>query len=100
VRWFSEKWGKEMSGRAWVKVHICTGVRTNTVTAVEILDQFANDCPQLPALVEVTAQNFKINEVSGDKAYSSVANLEMIASHGGSPLIPFKSNATGAAGGL
>lgn len=100
VRWFNEKYGKEESGRAWVKVHLACGVKTNVVTAVEILDQHAADSPQFPTLVETTAQNFTINEVSGDKAYSGVANLETVAFHGGTPFVPFKSNATGAAGGL
>jgi hypothetical protein len=35
-------------------------------------DTDAADCPQLPALVAKTADNFKIGEVSADKAYLSV----------------------------
>ncbi len=100
VRWYNEKYGKELSGRAFVKAHICTGVKTNVVTSVEIHEMHANDCPQFFPLVEATAQNFKINEVSGDKAYLSQANLETVASHGGTAFIPFKENSTGAAGGL
>ena len=36
VRWFDEKYGKEQSEKDWVKAHICCGVKTNIVTAVEI----------------------------------------------------------------
>ncbi len=98
--WFSEKHGKEKTGRVFVKLHACCGVKTNIITAAEVTDQNEHDGPQLPELVEVTAQNFKIAELSGDKAYSSVTNLQTIDYHGGTALIPFKSNATGAAGGL
>jgi hypothetical protein len=46
------------------------GVKTNVVTAVEIHDMNAADAPQLPALVDVTAKNFTIREVSADKGYT------------------------------
>src|SRR5207248_7994970 len=58
VRWMDEKYGVERSGHDWVKAHICTGVKTNVVTAVEIKDRDANDCPLLPPLVRATAENF------------------------------------------
>ena len=100
MKWFDEKYGKEKSGRDWVKAHVCCGVKTNIVTAVEIHDRDANDCPQFFPLVEVTAQNFKIGEVSGDKQYSAKVNFDTAAQHGGTAFIPFQSNATGKAGGL
>lgn len=31
--------------RAWVKVHLMCGVKTNVVTAVEMTDRYAADCP-------------------------------------------------------
>lgn len=100
VRWFDEKYGVKKSGHDWVKVHIAVGVKTQIVTAVEIRGRDANDAPMFGPLIEVTARNFKINEVSGDKAYSSVENLELVAGLGGTAYIPFKSNATGGSGGL
>jgi transposase len=100
VRWYDEKYGTERSGHDWVKAHICTGVRTNCVTAVEIKDRDAADGPMLPPLVAKTAENFTINEVSGDKAYLSVANVEIINELGGTPFIAPKINTTGSAGGL
>jgi hypothetical protein len=39
------------------------------VTAVEILDRNAADCPQFPTLVNATAVNFTVEEVAADKAY-------------------------------
>ena len=94
VRWFDEKYGVHRSGKEWVKAHVCTGVKTNVVTAVEILDKNAADSPQFSGLVGTTAQNFTIKEVSADKAYLSHANLELVESLGGTPFVPFKSNST------
>ena len=44
-----------------------------------------------------TAQNFNVKDVSGDKAYSSRANLELINELGAVPYIPFKKGTTGRA---
>ena len=87
VRWFDEKYGVERSGRDWVKVHLITGVQTNVVTAARILDRDAADYPQFKPLVDATAENFTIREVSGDKAYLSVENIEAVFAHGGTPYI-------------
>jgi transposase len=100
VRWFDEKYGVERSGHDWVKAHICTGVKTNIVTATEILDRDAGDSPQFRPLAKTTAEVFKIREISGDKAYSGTENTELVFELGGTPFIACKSNATGGAGGL
>jgi DDE family transposase len=52
----------------WVKVHLMCGVSTHIVTAVEIHGKDASDTKLLPALVETTAQNFRLREVSADNA--------------------------------
>jgi hypothetical protein len=52
----------------WVKAHIMCGVKTNIVTAIEIHGQHAADVKQLTALVDTTARNFAVAEVSADKA--------------------------------
>ena len=98
-RWYDHKYGNRIQ-RAWVKAHVMTGVNTNIVTAVEIHGQDANDSPLLKPLLATTAQRFTVNEVSGDLGYSSASNLEAIQAAGAFPLIPFKSNATPALGGL
>jgi hypothetical protein len=43
-------------------------MKTNIVTAVEILGRNTNDSIVLPALVENTAKNFRVAEVSPTKA--------------------------------
>jgi transposase len=76
------------------------GVRTNIVTAVEIKDKDASDTKLLPALVDATAQNFTLNEVSADKGYGSLKNYKAIQYHGAVPYIAFKSIHNGRGGGL
>jgi transposase len=101
VKWIDEKYGKERSGRDWVKAHVMVGTKTHVVTAVEILDRDAADCPQFKALVEKTAENFGVKQVVADKAYLSHENLELVHKMGGTAYIPFKSNSTpGQAGSL
>ena len=99
-RWFDHKHGKERIQQAWVKAHIMCGVATNVVTAVEIHGPNANDCPMLPALLNHTADNFNVTEVSADLGYSSEDNLKAIIALGAKPFIPFKNNATHKRGGL
>jgi transposase len=92
VRWYDEKYGLFRTGKAWVKAHAICGVKTNIVTAVEIHDQDAADCPLFKPLVEKTAEHFTVKEVPADKAYLSHENLALVDGLGGTAYIPFKSN--------
>jgi transposase len=95
VRWYDEKYGRERSGRQWVKAHAMTGAKTNVVTSVVIDAPNAGDCPQFKPLLEATVANgFKVATVPADKAYLSNENLEAVAKLGATPFIPFKSNST------
>ena len=93
-RWFSFKHGKEICSKKWVKCHFITGVKTNIIPSVTITTEYSNDSPEMKKLVNNTAEHFDMNEVSGDKAYSSRANHNMIAEAGATPYIAFKKNAT------
>ncbi len=84
----------------WLKVHICTGIKTNIVADAIITDENSNDSPQFePLLKEMSAQGFNIEEISADKAYSSRKNYEIAGQIGAKAYIPFKENATGEAKG-
>ena len=50
-------------------------------------------------LIEATAKNFRISEVSADKGYDGRANTEAVMNLGAMPFIAFKSSATGSVGG-
>ena len=99
-RWYDQKYGVTRSKCVWVKTHIACGVKTNVVTAVRILDKDAGDCPQFVPLLKETRKNFEVGEVSADKAYASLENFEAIAECGAEAFIAFKSNTTGAVGGM
>jgi transposase len=100
IKWFDHKYGAPRQQHEWVKVHLMCGVRTNIVTAVEIKDKDASDTKLLPAMVDATARNFKLNEVSADKGYGSVSNYKAVQRHGATPYIAFKSIHTGPSEGL
>jgi transposase len=91
-RWFDYKYGRERVERIWIKTHLMCGVRTNIVTGVELTDAYGSDSPQFEPLVKKTAENFRISEVSADKAYSSKMNLKLVDDLGATPYIPFKTN--------
>lgn len=93
VQWVTAKYSEPhlIDKKDWVKVHLMCGVKTNVVTAVEITNQYAGDSPQFKGLVEKTAANFVMNEVSADKAYLSRPNLKTVVDNNAMPYIPFKS---------
>lgn len=99
IRWFDIRVKKEVNKRTWRKCHAICGVMSNIVTSVEITDGDVNDTTQFKDLVNNTAENFEIKEVSADKGYLSRDNMEVVQKFGGIPYIPFKSNVTGKAGG-
>lgn len=105
-RWNDTKWGKvrtefgdkvpnQVNRRDWLKIHIMCGVTTNVVTAVEVTDAHAGDSPKFKPLVETTARNFAMRQVSADRAYLSSNNLKTVAEHHAMPYIPFKVTSTG-----
>jgi transposase len=95
ARWFNHKYGKEVKRQSYIKVHLMCGVETHVVTSVEVHPHETADTVELIPLLEKTAERFKINEVSADKAYSSRRNLHAIQSIGATPYIPFKANTKG-----
>ena len=94
-RYYTAKYGKEQSGHDWLKLHAMVGVKTNVVTSVAVTDRDGADSPQFVSLVEATARNFAIAEVSADKAYSARNNLTAVDALGATPYVPFKWNARG-----
>lgn len=97
VQWVKAKYTDKtlMERHDWIKVHLMCGTQTNIVTSVEVTESNANDSPQFKGLVEATAKNFTMQEVSADKAYLSSDNMQTVVDHNAMPYIPFKSNSVG-----
>jgi transposase len=68
------------------------GVRTNVVTSVEMSGWKGGDTTYFAPLVEATAKQFAMDEISADKAYLTKRNVELVESIGAVPFVPFKSN--------
>jgi transposase len=98
--WISHKYGIAKKRQDWCKVHFTCGLRTNIITSVVIKDKDAADIAQLPEMVKETRQTFTIRDFTADKAYASNENFNAINDVGAVGYIPFKSNTTGAVGGL
>jgi transposase len=97
VQWMHAKYSEPhlIEKKDWIKVHLICGVKTNVVTAVEITDKYVGDSLYFKPLVEATAANFLMNEVSADKAYLSADNLKTVVDNNAMPYIPFKVNSVG-----
>ena len=95
-RHFSAKYGQERSKMNWLKLHATIGTNTNVITSAIVTDKDSHDGALLRPMMEETARQFTVKEVSADKAYSIKKNLMFLETLGAVPYIPFKSNTTGA----
>lgn len=105
VRWTIAKHGTErqqavQEKAVWVKGHGGVGCKSNIIVAADVLEERSGDMPQFSPLVKRTAATFKIDEMTADKAYCSTEAYQTIDELGGKLYAPFKTNATGAAGGV
>ena len=92
----NEKWSKIRQHyekhHNYMKAHVTFGVLSNIITSCRITEGTRADSQLLPEMVDETAENFKLEEWSADKAYLSKKNLEEIHKHDCIPFIPFKTN--------
>jgi transposase len=95
VRWYGMKYGNTEDWHDWIKLHAMVGVKTHIITSVELSERHAHDSQFFAPLVNDTARNFTLRDVSADKAYSHRAHLRLVEKHGGTPYIAFRSNARG-----
>jgi len=94
--WVAVRFGKETCNwRDWKKLHIVCGVNSNIIVSASITKGYAHDSPEFNGLVTETSKNFKIDELSGDPAYLSKKNVDLVYKLGGIPYILPKSNTTG-----
>jgi transposase len=72
---------------------MAVGVKINIVTSIEITGENGADSPQFIPLLNGTAKNININEISADKAYSARNNFNAAKEICATPYIPFKNHA-------
>lgn len=99
-RWFDYKWDKEKEQRIYQKAHIMCGTLSNVVVSVEVTNQRGADCPQFKHLLKKGVLNFRVKEVSADRAYCSHENYGLAEELGVVAFIPFRSNMSNRARGL
>ena len=90
-RWFDHKHGGAKKKVRWVKLHLICGVQTNIVTAADCTANESADVRFFDEFVRTTAKNFRVEEVSADKAYLSKKNVRVVDEVGGTPYIPLRS---------
>lgn len=95
ARWHNFKHGREMTFREWVKVHAICGVKTNIITAADISGWSgpdSHDTNYFIPLLDRTADQYGVENISADKAYLSGKNAEFSESVGATLYSPIKSN--------
>ena len=89
-----------MKKKAWLKIHVLVGCRTNVIASVEITDKKSNDALHFIPLVEAGRKNFDIKEISADKAYTSAKHMAYAEMNGIDAYLPFKDNTTAPKSGI
>lgn len=98
-----ERWSKIRlkfeNHKDYKKLHLTCGARTHIITAVRVTDGTDNDSPYFKPLLEDTAKNFIIREISADAGYLSRENCDCAVRLGAKPYIMPKKNSKGTAKG-
>lgn len=92
--WYSLRANKEIKKRDHINVHITTGVKSNIVTALNVEIDKGRDNIIFREHVDITSENFKINEWSGDGMYWAKANCAKVQEVGGKPYFKCKEGKT------
>jgi len=102
-RKYMERWSsarqKYSMHQQYKKAHCIYGVYSNIIPQAIITDGKEADSPRFIELLQNTADNFDVKEISADKAYNSRENTQFAEELGATPYIPFKKNAVGKARG-
>lgn len=89
-RWQKAKWQTKRGWQNYLKGHICIGTRTNIICSCSITPGNFSDIRQAPMILQKANANFKMKQVSGDKAYGSHRLYQLIESFEAMPFIDFK----------
>lgn len=93
--WYSIRCQKEIKKRDHLTIHITTGVKSNTVTALNVETKSGRDNEIFREHVDKTAKNFKVYEFSGDGKYWGKENCKKVVEVGGKPYFKVHKNWSG-----
>jgi len=93
--WYSLRMNEKINRRDHLKNHITIGVKSNIVTAVDVLIEKGKDNVLLREHVDRTSKNFTISEWSGDGTYWCKLNCRKIVEKGGKPYFKVHKNWAG-----
>ena len=83
--WYSIRCQKEIKKRDHLTIHIATGVKSNTVTALNVELKSGKDNEIFREHVDKTVKNFKACEFSGDGRYWCKENCKKVSEVGAKP---------------
>jgi len=92
--WYSLRCKKKIRKRDHLTIHISTGIKSKTVTALNVENKRGKDNEIFREHVDKTAENFKINEWSGDGMYWTKLNCDKVAEKEGKPYFKCKTGKT------
>jgi len=93
--WYSLRCKKEIRKRDHLTIHVTTGVKSNTVTALNVETKSGNDNRIFREHVDKTIKNFKCNEFSGDGKYWCKENCKKVYEVGARPYFKVHKNYAG-----
>ena len=92
--WYSLRCKKKIRKRDHLTIHISTGIKSKTVTALNVENERGKDNEIFREHVDKTVKNFQVNEWSGDGMYWAKKNCSKIAAVGGVPYFRCKTGKT------
>ena len=93
--WFSLRCKKRIRRRDHLTAHTTIGVKSGTITALNIEIKPGKDNKIFREHVDKTSENFKVNEWSGDGMYWCKKNCKKVSEKGGKPYFKCKSSWNG-----
>ncbi len=96
LKQYEERWSHAKRSysrhRKYKKLHCICACKTNIIVSCLVTKGTANDSPHYRELLNDAARNFKIEDITADRAYLSKDNLNLAEELGINPFIPFKIN--------
>lgn len=91
-RWMKDRNSKK--NKDYTKLHLCCDVEEKLVTSFSVSNGRMHDSKRFPRLIRDSKEVCRIGDVSGDKAYPSRKNAQLVEDAGGTPYLKLKKNAT------